>query len=153
MSSEVFRDNMLTETIEFLKIRKLNSTPKNRLILDTNKTCKCDDISILNKLSSHSIIITEADFSPVNKRNRSFILQNSVENKNMDFSFRSFDNMKKFQNEKSENNYSNSFCVSLLQENPPKSSSDLKMLELIKTKTKNLLEMYRNRVENFKFIN
>jgi hypothetical protein len=146
LSNEVIRENLSTETIDLPKIRKINSTPKNKIKFDTNQAFKNDDLSILNNFSSQSIIIPEGDLSPVNKRNISFILSNSVENRNMDFSFRSIDNIPKICNEK---NYNNTISATLLQENLPKSYSEKAMLEQIKTKTKNLLEFYRNRVESF----
>jgi len=150
LSNEVIRENLSTETIDLPKIRKINSTPKNKIKFDTNQVFKHEDLLILNNFSSQSIIIPEGDLSPVNNRNRSFILSNSVENRNMDFSFRSIDNIPKFYNEKNDNN---TISATLLHENLPKSYSEKKMLEQIKTKTKNLLEFYRNKVENVKFLN
>lgn len=147
VNNEVIRENLSTETIELPHIRKFNSTPKNKIHFDKLQAFKNEDILNNINTSSQSIIITETDLSPINRKHRSIILSNSIDNRNMEFSFRSFDNNPRFYNEKNDNT---TLSTTLLQENLPKSSDKL-MLENIKIKTKNLLELYRNRMENFKF--
>jgi hypothetical protein len=104
---------------------------------EDNSFTNANDISV-------SLAATDCDFIGDRLRNRSDLLSKSVDQKNENFSFRSTENFNLLVENTAMRNNSQKELVKV-------SKSEVKnTLDLIKIRTKNILELYQKRFENFK---
>lgn len=152
LSAEV-KNDLTSQTLDLTKKRNIHNSSNNLSKIEiTNNQSKYDDSSLMNNndSSSNSIIVTESDFTPIKKRNKIPFVCKSVENRNEEFSFRSFDNIPHFLNEKHEKA---TITGTIIHDGLHTSKKETKeMLDSIKNKTKNILDQYQKKVENIKFL-